>query len=246
MKKEIPGYDGKYFVTTKGEIISLYKKTPTLLKHFDNGRGYRNVKLMYALKPVRKYNTVYVHRLVAKAFIPNPDNLPQVNHIDGDKSNNAVENLEWCTAKENMIHAVATKLNVKKVEKFDINEVQTILSKFYSGQLNLLAFAKELGYKSKDSFVRILRQHVLPEDLTKFSDALKEEQKENKKLLGRCRRKVQGTCKNTGNVSQVFETLTDAAKEVKATVSMIKEAADANQKVACSRTSKGYYWNYVI
>ena len=58
-----------------------------------------------------KTKTVYVHRLIASAFIPNPDNLPTVNHIDGDTSNNSVDNLEWVSYSENMRHAYRVGLN---------------------------------------------------------------------------------------------------------------------------------------
>ena len=93
------------------------------LKVCDNGDVYRNTDDGYVLAAQsrtgrnRQYRVVslqqdgkqkhyYVHRLVAEAFLPNPDNLPQVNHIDGNPSNNHVENLEWVTAKENVRHAI--------------------------------------------------------------------------------------------------------------------------------------------
>ncbi len=75
--------------------------TEKILKFGENGRGYR---LAYLYKNSKKKN-VQIHRLVADAFINNPNGLEQVNHIDGDKTNNAVSNLEWCSCKDNIRHA---------------------------------------------------------------------------------------------------------------------------------------------
>jgi hypothetical protein len=102
--KDIKGYEGMYQVSNYGNVRSLDRydsigrfKTGTILSEGDNGNGYKNVQL-YKDGQGRMY---YVHRLVAEAFIPNPDNLPQVNHMDEDKSNNCVTNLEWCTNEYN-------------------------------------------------------------------------------------------------------------------------------------------------
>lgn len=87
--KDIEGYEGLYKISSKGRVLSL--KRNIVMKPKIN-KGYFRVDL----SKMGIQRTFSIHRLVAEAFIPNPDNLPQVNHKDEDPSNNCVENLEWC------------------------------------------------------------------------------------------------------------------------------------------------------
>lgn len=97
----IPNIKTKYIVSTHGRIASFiggrYKITNTVLSK----QGYPTFRFSDRGK---KFN-YRVHRLVGAAFIPNPNNYPQINHIDEDKTNNHFENLEWCTAKHNLEHS---------------------------------------------------------------------------------------------------------------------------------------------
>lgn len=95
--KDILGYEGKYEVSNLGNVRNA-KTNSILCKSIDR---YCGVKL--SKNNIKKFKSI--HRLVAESFIPNPNNLPQVNHIDGNKLNNCVNNLEWCTRSENMKHA---------------------------------------------------------------------------------------------------------------------------------------------
>lgn len=83
-------------------------KTHHIYKTHKNRGGYERVNISLGSKDNIK--DFKIHRAVAETFIPNPDNKPQVNHIDGNKQNNTIENLEWVTASENMLHAYANNL----------------------------------------------------------------------------------------------------------------------------------------
>ena len=103
--KDIAGYEGLYQISNFGHVKSLHSNGRVLKLHEDKG-GYLTVCLFWKCK----YKCCKVHRLVASAFIANPENKPTVNHIDGNKKNNRVDNLEWATHKENIVHANKTGL----------------------------------------------------------------------------------------------------------------------------------------
>ena len=94
-----------YYIRDNGEVISQKFNSKTKIAKVKSGRGYQSVNLSNGNKRLK----VYVHRLVALAFIKNPDNKPEVNHIDEDKTNNKASNLNWMTRKENVNHGTGAK-----------------------------------------------------------------------------------------------------------------------------------------
>lgn len=101
----------RYSVSTEGRVFSTVSKS--YKKGFPDKKGYIRVQMYVAGD---KAVTKKMHRLVAQAFIENPDNLPQVNHLDGDKTNNSVSNLEWCDQTKNMAHARENGLHKKRLD----------------------------------------------------------------------------------------------------------------------------------
>ena len=94
--KDIKNYEGLYAITPEGEVYSY--KSKKFLKPWVNQKGYLKVDLWKNGK-MKHYR---IHRLVAEAYIPNPDNLPQVDHIDGNKMHNFLNNLQWITNRDNV------------------------------------------------------------------------------------------------------------------------------------------------
>lgn len=106
---DIPNFEGVYQVSDKGNIKSLKRfEEGYLLSNVNKKNGYFSI----VLRSGNRKRYTRVHRLVAEMFIPNPYGLPEVNHIDGNKQNNSVKNLEWVSRKENAQHAILHNPNI--------------------------------------------------------------------------------------------------------------------------------------
>lgn len=121
--KDIPGYEGYYQISNLGRVKTLERILPNnrfknvlcvhkekIMKQNNDTKGYPAV----TLRVNNVIKTLRVHRLVAQAFIPNPENKPQINHVNGVKTDYSIENLEWCNQSENNYHAYRVKLKTSE------------------------------------------------------------------------------------------------------------------------------------
>lgn len=139
--KDLIGFEGLYWIYPNGDILTKthygIKGRERILKPATDKKGY----LRFGLMKNSKLYTKKGHRLVAENYIPNPNNYPQVNHINGIKNDNRVENLEWCTNKQNAHHAIAMglfsfvkgfglrKLNNEQVKEIRLKFIPNIYTK---------------------------------------------------------------------------------------------------------------------
>lgn len=137
--KDIEGYEGLYQISNYGNVKSLKYNKEKILKPIKHSCGYLKVDLCKE----RKIQTLYIHRLVAKAFIDNPNNYEEVNHKDEDKTNNKVENLEFCDAKYNSNYGTHTERSALSRSK-QVMCVET--GKIYQ---SLHQIERELGFSFK-------------------------------------------------------------------------------------------------
>lgn len=143
--KDIKGYEGLYQISNLGRVKSCARKInhglyvedrgDVIMTPYLNNNGYYSVMLH---KNKKKKNH-RIHQMVARAFIPNPENKEMINHIDCNRLNNKVENLEWCTNSENQIHAMKNGLKVD----FGVNHPNSKLTQ---------------------EDVRYIRKHYIPKD----------------------------------------------------------------------------------
>lgn len=154
--KDIIGYEGLYQISNLGRVKVLQRtvfvngkkpfiKQEEILNGSVESKGY----LVFALYKNLKRSILKAHRLIAIHFIPNPEGKPQINHIDGNKLNNNLSNLEWCTFKENAVHAFKTGLRVNPKgqdhggSKLTDETVKEIVSKYKMGGISYRKLGKE-------------------------------------------------------------------------------------------------------
>jgi DNA-binding XRE family transcriptional regulator len=150
--KDIPEYEGIYQISNFGRLRSVTrtvidsrtKAAYTVYGRIMKERYMPNGYIQACLCKDSKYRYFYIHRLVSEAFLENPNNLPQVNHIDCNKSNNSVDNLEWCTGKENGEHGSKNLLykhgeshHMTKLSESQVREIKRLLKEGNITQINI-------------------------------------------------------------------------------------------------------------
>jgi len=154
--RDVKDYEDLFSVSSEGDLFS--KRTNKELKLHTNRQGYVTCATKVGGRK-GKHMCFKLHRLVALTFLPNPDLKPEVNHIDGDKRNNSVSNLEWVTRSENMVHASQTGLLTSRKGRFILPEdqVRYIRSVYIKGSRTFgsRALGREFGM-SKSTITRYI------------------------------------------------------------------------------------------
>jgi len=141
--KRVPYTNNKVFVCVEGHVFFRDETREVVYKPRVNNRGYYRVRIK--IKGI--YAERSVHRLVASAFIANKRKKPEVNHIDCDKSNNRLVNLEWVTSKENMKHAVSHGFRAGAHRTIPLHEQVRILSEYEPRTHSISNLSRKYGYK---------------------------------------------------------------------------------------------------
>lgn len=152
---DVEGTKGMIQVSSEGRVRSLLRGTPYILKTQPDTKGYRRLSVTIE----RKKLSFKLHRLVAQAFIPNTCNLPQVNHIDGNKDNNSVSNLEWISNYDNAQHAIKNGLwdMCENIQKFNVAKRKPIIAYKNAEEMRFVSISDAERYFNSRHITDVLK-----------------------------------------------------------------------------------------
>lgn len=250
MWKAIEDYEGLYEVNTNGEVRSLDRTVlgvdgamyPFLGKIKIQTENCNTGYLYVCLYKNNLGKTSSVHRLVAKAFIPNPRNLPMVNHIDGIKTNNTVANLEWCNASDNQLHAIDTGLRTI-TKAMSSEELLEIVYRVIQGE-RLIDISKNTTYGLSSLSVELVKVAKDNNLIVEYNNAMQIIKSRTGKEAGARNKLVQSIKLDMLSKEWVyirsFNSFKDAARFLgKKSAGSISNAVNPNKP---QKTAYGYCW----
>lgn len=255
--REIDGYGGLYQISSFGRVKN---SKGLIMAQKPSKDGYVRIQLFKD----KKYKAEYVHILVGRAFIPNPQNKPEINHIDADKSNNHVGNLEWVTRRENHFHAVSMGLKpvrpnigkfgsacsqAKPILQYDLNgnfvkkwEAYIEAAKGTGAKASAISSCARGKGRTAGGYIWVeYRGGDIPIRIPSLADAVSSAKKENKQNARKPK-----TCKKVIQCSQngEFLKLWDSVKQIEKMTGYVDKPIYS----CCKKTRKsayGYIWKYV-
>lgn len=182
---------------------------------------------------------IAVHRLIALHFIPNPDNKRTVNHIDGNKRNNSLSNLEWATDSENLQHAYDNNLQPYR-RKYSLEEYEQFFYQVIAGK-SLTTLASEVNQSLTQLSLYVKEAAIRLNKLTEYQNALKEQKSKQQRSANRETYKVQMIDLTSNEVLQTFNSISDAGRYLdKASTGPI-----SNVLAGRTKSAYGYFWKRV-
>lgn len=230
----IPKFE-HYYIEETGNIINT--ASGRSIKPSLNENGYWYVSLWKN----NKGKTFSLHRLVAQAFIPNPENKPFVNHLDADRTNTHKDNLEWCTQSENIKHAYQLGTMSQK-KNFDLEELDWLLNEVISGQ-TMTGLAEHLKVGLSRLTINLRNHAHQINRMTEFENELRRQKAVRNTQANASKQKPVAQLDQFGNVLYQYPSATAAARALgKSTSGPIFNALNPNNS---QRIGYGFQWKYI-